>query len=151
MTLAPPRGAIHQLSPNTETSPPGDQGVPRPAVRPVIVTGVLVVHDGAAWLKECLDALLLQTRPLDRLVIVDTGSIDDSRLIAASHDRIRQVVGDVQTIAAPRGSTFGDAVGRAVDQLLARSVWSAGALGGDPSLRTSTFGCLLYTSDAADE
>jgi len=109
-------------------------------VRPVIVTGVLVVHDGAAWLDECLDALGLQTRPLDRLVIVDTGSIDDSALIAASHDRIRQVVGDVQTITAPRGTTFGDAVGRAVDQLLARSVWSVGAVGGDPSLNTSTFG-----------
>src|SRR5665647_1667642 len=139
MTLAPTRGAIHQLSQNTETSPPSDQGVPRRAVRPVIVTGVLVVHDGAVWLNECLDALGLQTRPLDRLVIVDTGSIDDSAQIAASHDRIRQVVSDVQTITAPRGSTFGDAVGRAVDQLLARSMWSVGAIGGDPSL-SSTFG-----------
>ncbi|NMM22808.1 MAG: glycosyltransferase family 2 protein [Phycicoccus sp.] len=142
MTLAPPRDAIHQLSPNTETSPTSDQGVPRPAVRPVIVTGVLVVHDGAAWLNECLDALGLQTRPLDRLVIVDTGSTDDSRLIAASHERIRQAIGDVQTITATRGSTFGDAVGRAVDHLLARSVWSVGAIGGDPSLNTSTFGGL---------
>ena len=140
MMLAPPRGAIHQLSPSTETSPLSDLGVPRPTMRPVIVTGVLVVHDGAAWLDECLDALGLQTRPLDRLVIVDTGSIDDSALIAASHERIRQVVGDVQTITAPRGSTFGDAVGRAVDQLLARSVWSVGAIGGDPSLSTSTVG-----------
>src|SRR5450756_751559 len=104
MTIAPLRGAIHQLSSNTVTSPPSDQGVARPAVRPVIVTGVLVVHDGAAWLNECLDALGLQTRPLDRLVIVDTGSIDESREIAASHDRIRQVIGDVQTIIAPRAT-----------------------------------------------
>jgi GT2 family glycosyltransferase len=133
MTLAPPRGTIHQPLPNGEKSPPGEQGVARRAVRPVIVTGVLVVHDGAAWLDECLDALGLQTRPLDRLVIVDTGSIDDSREIAASHDRIRQVIGDVTTITAPRGSTFGDAVGRAVDHLLARSVWSVGALGGESS------------------
>jgi len=122
MTLAPPRGTIHQHSPDSDESPPGEQGVTHQSVRPVIVTGVLVVHDGAAWLDECLDALGLQTRPLDRLVIVDTGSIDDSREIAASHDRIRQVIGDVQTIIAPRASTFGDAVGRAVDQLLARSV-----------------------------
>src|SRR5450759_1672352 len=132
MTLAPPRGTIHQPSPRTETSSPSDQGVARHAARPVIVTGLMVVHDGAAWLDECLDALGLQTRPLDRLVIVDTGSIDESREIAASHDRIRQVIGDVTTITAPRGSTFGDAVGRAVDQLLARSVWSVGAIAGEP-------------------
>ena len=106
-------------------------------MRPVIVTGLLVVHDGAAWLDECLDALGLQTRPLDRLVIVDTGSIDGSREIAAAHERIRQVIGDVQTITAPRACTFGDAVGRAVDQLLARSVWSVGAVASDPSLSKS--------------
>src|SRR5450756_1156624 len=132
MTIAPPRGTIHQHSPDSDESPPGEQGVTHQSVRPVIVTGVLVVHDGAAWLDECLDALGLQTRPLDRLVIVYTGSIDDSRQIAASHDRIRQVIGDVQTIIAPRASTFGDAVGRAVDQLLARSVWSVGAIAGEP-------------------
>jgi GT2 family glycosyltransferase len=89
----------------------------RAAVGPVVVTGVLVVHDGAAWLKRCLDALAFQTRPLDRLVIVDNGSIDDSRQIVAQHDRIHQVIGNVATIAAPRESTFGEAVRRAIEQL----------------------------------
>jgi GT2 family glycosyltransferase len=85
------------------------------------VTGVLVVHDGSAWLSECLDALSLQTRPLERLVIVDTGSTDDSVLIAARHARIRQVVGDVEAISAPYESTFGEAVGRAVAQITIES------------------------------
>jgi len=89
----------------------------RPAVRPVVVTGVLVVHDGAAWLTECLDALSLQSRPLDRLVIVDTGSTDDSLRIAAKHARIRQVVGDVVAISALHANTFGEAVGHAVEQM----------------------------------
>ena len=82
-----------------------------------VVTGVLVVHDGAAWLTECLDALALQTRPLDRLLIVDTGSVDDSPQIVAGHARIRQVIGEVAAISAPRESNFGDAVGLAVAQL----------------------------------
>jgi len=82
------------------------------------VVGVLVVHDGAAWLTECLDALSLQTRPLDRLVIVDTGSIDDSVRIAGRHARIRQVVGDVLAISASRENTFGEAVGRAALQMI---------------------------------
>ena len=87
----------------------------------VVVTGVLVVHDGAAWLKECLDALALQTRPPDRLVIVDTGSTDDSVRIAAKHARIRQVVGNVTAISAPHDSTFGEAVARAVYEITSGS------------------------------
>jgi len=86
------------------------------AARPVVVTGVVVVHNGAAWLKECLDALSLQARPLDRLVIVDTGSTDDSLRIAQGHARIRQVVSNVAMISAPAKSTFGEAVALAVEQ-----------------------------------
>ena len=111
MTIAP----THAMS--REPSPPREPGVARAALRPVVVTGVLVVHDGAAWLKECLDALELQTRPPDRLIIVDTGSTDDSLQIVATHGRIRQVIDDVVTISATRESTFGEAVGRAVEQL----------------------------------
>jgi GT2 family glycosyltransferase len=73
------------------------------------------------WLKDCLDALALQTRPLDRLVIVDTGSADDSVRIAATHARIRQVVGDVEAISTPRESTFGQAVGAAVARMTTES------------------------------
>jgi GT2 family glycosyltransferase len=81
------------------------------------VAGVLVVHDGAPWLQECLDAISRQTRPLDQLVIVDTGSTDDSLLTAERHARIRQVVGKVVLISAPHERTFGEAVGDAVRQL----------------------------------
>ena len=150
MTLAPPRAPLsqpidHQPPTREESSPirPGHS-----AVTPVLVTAVLVVHDGAMWLSECLDALGLQTRPPDRLVIVDTGSIDESREIAASHDRIRQVIGDVVAISAPRESTFGDAVGGAVNQLLGRSVWSQGAITGEP--RSGEWLWLLHDDSAAD-
>ena len=85
-------------------------------MRPVAVTGVLVVHNGAPWLRECLDALSLQARPLDRLVIVDTGSTDDSMKIAEGHAGILRVVGDVAAVFAPAQSTFGEAVALAVEQ-----------------------------------
>lgn len=90
-------------------------------MRPVVVTGVLVAHHGAVWLTECLDALSCRRAPLDRLVIADTGSTGDSVRIAVSHSRIRQVVGNVEAISAPHGSTFGDAVGRAVWQITTQS------------------------------
>ena len=109
MTIAPPR-------PLTSRQPPPDDSVPtRSAVRPVRVTGVLVVHDGALWLGECLDAIALQTRPPDRLVIVDTGSIDQSPGIVASHAMIRTAIGDVMTISEARELTFGEAVARAIE------------------------------------
>ena len=126
MTIAPP----HAMS--REPLPPREPGVVRAALRPVVVTGVLVVHDGAAWLKECLDALELQVRPPDRLIIVDTGSTDDSLQIAATHGRIRQVIDDVVTISAPRESTFGEAVGRAVEQLSIGSGSSQAPNTGEP-------------------
>ena len=111
MTIAPPRAR------SREPSPPREPGPARAAPRPAIVTGVLVVHDGAVWLQQCLDALAVQSRTPDRLLIVDTGSTDNSLEIVAGHGRVRQAIGEVLTISAPRGSTFGEAVGRAVEQL----------------------------------
>jgi GT2 family glycosyltransferase len=42
------------------------------------VTAVLVVHDGMRWLPEVLAGIAAQTRAPDRLVAVDTGSLDGS-------------------------------------------------------------------------
>jgi GT2 family glycosyltransferase len=42
------------------------------------VTAVLVTHDGATWLPEVIAALSSQTRPIDRIIAVDTGSRDKS-------------------------------------------------------------------------
>jgi GT2 family glycosyltransferase len=43
-----------------------------------VVTAVIVAHDGAAWLQHLIDALNEQTRPVQRVVAVDTGSRDRS-------------------------------------------------------------------------
>ncbi len=69
------------------------------------VSAVLVVRDGARWLPETLDAVAGQTRPPDRLLIVDLASTDGSRDIAADHVGIRRAVGLVEVrhvAAAPR-------------------------------------------------
>jgi GT2 family glycosyltransferase len=103
------------------------------------------------WLKQCLDALALQMRPLDRLVIVDTGSTDDSVRIAARHARIRQVVGDVEAISAPRESTFGDAVGCAVARITTEPAReSASEPESPPAVTGATWLWLLHDDSAAD-
>lgn len=43
------------------------------------VAGVLVTHDAAAWLPDVLGSVAAQTRPLDRLVVIDDGSLDGTR------------------------------------------------------------------------
>lgn len=50
----------------------------------MIVSAVLVSHDGSRWLPQVLEGLRGQQRPVDRVVAVDTGSKDDSRDILAA-------------------------------------------------------------------
>src|SRR4051812_19889994 len=74
-----------------------------------VVTAVLVTHDGAAWLPEALAALQWQRRPPQRVVAVDTGSADDSRLI------LERELGASSVLDAPKTTGFGDAVELALD------------------------------------
>jgi GT2 family glycosyltransferase len=68
------------------------------------VTAVLVTHDGDRWLPAVLPAVAAQLRPPDRLVAVDTGSIDGTRkLLAAAPEPAA-----VRTL--PRRTGFGAAI-----------------------------------------
>ncbi|WP_127480776.1 glycosyltransferase family 2 protein [Nocardioides pantholopis] len=48
------------------------------------VVVLLVSHDGARWLPAVIDGIRAQTRPVDRVVAVDTGSKDESPALLAS-------------------------------------------------------------------
>ncbi|GAA3945908.1 glycosyltransferase [Actinomadura viridis] len=73
-----------------------------------VVTAVLVAHDGARWLPETLKALLTQTRPVQRLVTVDTGSRDRGSAVLA------EVVGAGNVLTLPRTTGYGEAVAEAL-------------------------------------
>jgi GT2 family glycosyltransferase len=69
-----------------------------------VVTAVVVVHDGDRWLPRCLDAIRDQRRRPQRLVVVDTGSVDGSAEIAAA-------AGDeIELVRLPRDTGFPSAV-----------------------------------------
>ena len=82
------------------------EGPPTVRQRPVRhhVTAVLVSHNGSLWLPRVLDALADQTRPIDVLVAVDTGS-DDGSL-----DLLRARLGETSVLSTGRRTGFGDAV-----------------------------------------
>ena len=66
------------------------------------VTAIIVTHDGAAWLPEVIASLSSQTRRIDRIIAVDTGSLDSSpKLLRAS---------GITYISADRDIGYGDAI-----------------------------------------
>ena len=73
------------------------------------VTALLVVHDGATWLPEVVTSISSQTRSADRIVAIDTGSIDTSpNLLKGAR---------IPTITIERDAGFGEAIARGVEQL----------------------------------
>ncbi|MFM2153828.1 MAG: hypothetical protein RL199_2263 [Pseudomonadota bacterium] len=62
---------------------------------PSLVSVLVAVHDGAAWLEACLESVLAQTYPRWELIVVDDGSTDGSAELAeafvARDPRVRLV------------------------------------------------------------
>src|SRR4051812_48551384 len=69
-----------------------------------VVTAIVVVHDGDRWLDHCLDAVREQSRRPQRLVVVDTGSVDGPvEIVAAAGD-------EIELVRLPRDTGFGAAL-----------------------------------------
>jgi len=73
-----------------------------------VVTAVIVAHDGAAWLPRVIGSLLEQSRPVQRVVAVDTGSRDRSGSVLAG------LLGQSVVFGMDRTTGYGAAVARAL-------------------------------------
>ncbi|HEY5990167.1 MAG TPA: glycosyltransferase family 2 protein, partial [Streptosporangiaceae bacterium] len=73
-----------------------------------IVTAVVVAHDGAAWIPRVTQAVASQTRPVQRVVAVDTGSRDRSGAMLA------QAFGRPVVFGMERPTGYGAAVAEAL-------------------------------------
>jgi GT2 family glycosyltransferase len=69
---------------------------------------VIVAHDGAAWLPRVMDALAKQTRSVQRVVAVDTGSTD------RSGSMLGQAFGRAAVFGMDRTTGYGVAVAKAL-------------------------------------
>ncbi len=76
---------------------------------PTTVTALLVSHDGERWLPAVISGLQAQTRPVDRVVAVDTGSKD------ASPELLGSAFGEV--LQLPGSTSFPRAVAAGLDRL----------------------------------
>ena len=70
------------------------------------VTAVLVTHDGAIWLPEVIASIGSQSRPIDRIVAVDTASVDTSQKLLKS--------AGITTFLEDREMGYGDAIEHAL-------------------------------------
>ena len=70
------------------------------------VTAILVSHDGQTWLPEAIAAISAQTRRIDRIIAVDTGSIDNSAKMLSN--------AGLTVIKTDRDAGFGDAIALAL-------------------------------------
>ena len=73
------------------------------------VTAILVVHDGATWLPEVVASIASQTRSVDQLVAIDTGSMDSSTTLLKG--------ARIPVATLDRDTGFGAAVAYGVNQL----------------------------------
>jgi hypothetical protein len=110
LLFAPTTGlALRDRVPHGMPAPTGTgpQGVPVPLKRPKVATqprviAMVVLRDGGPYLREVFRSLAAQTRPIDDVLVVDTGSTDGSA------DWARSRLGD-DAVMAVRGQ-FGRAV-----------------------------------------
>lgn len=73
------------------------------------VTAILVVHDGALWLPEVVASIASQSRSVDQIIAIDTGSIDASpKLLKGAR---------IPTLTAARDLGFGNAIQLGVEKL----------------------------------
>ena len=73
------------------------------------VTAILVVHDGALWLPEVVASIASQSRSVDQIIAIDTGSIDASAKLLKG--------AKIPTLSAPRDAGFGSAIQLGVEKL----------------------------------
>jgi len=73
------------------------------------VSAILVVHDGSTWLPEVVASIASQTRSVDHILAVDTGSLDGSaKLLKGAR---------IPIATLDRSTGFGEAVAYSVDHL----------------------------------
>ncbi|MEX2275378.1 MAG: glycosyltransferase family 2 protein [Actinomycetota bacterium] len=120
---------------------------PAPAEREVhtpTVLAVLVVSDGAPWLRSCLQGLSAQTYPRLGVVAVDNGSRDGSREI------LERALGPRRVVELRRNAGLAGAVDRALDLPVAEEADFLLVIHDDTALEPDTVARLVETTNTVE-
>jgi GT2 family glycosyltransferase len=109
-----------------------------------VVTAVIVAHDGGAWLPSVADAVLAQTRPVQRVVAVDTGSRDRSGSVLGAK------FGRSAAFGMERSTGYGAAIARALQHRSANTAVPS-APGAQPADRIEWLWLLHDDSEPAPD
>jgi GT2 family glycosyltransferase len=111
------------------------------AVRTPSVLVVLVVSNGARWLRESLRSLARQTHPRLGVVAVDGGSTDGSREI------LQQALGPKRLIALPEDRGLSGAMRAAMDLPVAKAADYVLVLHDDAALASDAVTCMVEAAE----
>jgi len=100
-----------------------------PAEHRPTVSALVPVWNGAAFLAEALDSILVQQPAVDEVVVIDDGSTDESGAIARGFGpRVRWVAREHAGLAATRNAAIREAQGDLVAFLDSDDLWPPGRL-----------------------
>jgi len=105
---------------------------------------VLVVHDGAAWLRQCLIGLSRQTHPRLGILAVDNGSSD------ASPEMLETTLGSERVIRLGSGRSFSAAASEALGKAAAERADYILLLHGDTVLAPDAVEAMVETAERID-
>jgi glycosyltransferase involved in cell wall biosynthesis len=96
-----------------------------------LVSVIIPVYNGAAYLREAIESALAQTYPLVEVVVIDDGSTDTSSAIALSFLSVRYIYQSNQGVASARNSGIQASKGQCIvfldqDDLLTPTAIEAG-------------------------
>jgi len=83
-----------------------------PAVLPIPLVSVIIpCYNYSHFLAEAIDSVLRQTHLATEIVVVDDGSVDDTRAVAARYPRVRYIYQHNQGLAAARNTGIENSTG----------------------------------------
>ncbi|MCW5774115.1 MAG: glycosyltransferase family 2 protein [Rhodospirillaceae bacterium] len=88
------------------------------------VSALIVVRNGAAYIAEALASIQAQTRAVDEILVLDGGSDDETRAIAAGIAGVRVIAQKGHGLAAARNQAVAAATGDAIAFLSHDDRWT---------------------------
>lgn len=76
-----------------------------------LVSVIIPCYNYGRFLAEAIDSVLRQTHLATEIVVVDDGSVDDTRAVAASYPQVRYIYQENQGLSAARNTGIENSAG----------------------------------------